>query len=364
MKILILALSGIGDALMFTPAIKLLKENVSDIRLDALVMFKGVKDIFERNQNIDNILYYDFIHSGVIKSFLYLMKLRHNYDISLNVYPSNRREYNIFSYIIGAGKRTAVRYLHRDFINLGFLNNNTIIENDNLHNVEENLRLAENIAGKSKGIKSQLEFFVIREDMDYAEQYFNNINISEQELVIGFHPGCAIFKNHIKRRWEPEKFAELGKKLIEEYEAKILIFGGHDETELKNRVADGINSDKVFIVEPENLGQTAVIMKRCNLFITNDSSLMHVASALQLNVIAIIGPTNKNYIHPWQTNYKIVSLNLECSPCFFYSPKPLTCIRKDLKFKCIKELTVEMVYNAAEEIIKSIGKEPFSIKHS
>jgi heptosyltransferase-2 len=96
-------------------------------------------------------------------------------------------------------------------------------------------------------------------------------------------------------------------------------------------------------------------MNRCNVFVTNDSSLMHVASALQLKVVAIIGLTNTNYIHPWKTDHKIVSLNLECSPCFYYSPKPLTCSRTDVKFKCIKKISVEMVMDSVEELLaKSI----------
>jgi heptosyltransferase-2 len=94
-------------------------------------------------------------------------------------------------------------------------------------------------------------------------------------------------------------------------------------------------------------------MKRCNVFVTNDSSLMHIASALQLKVVAIIGPTNTNYIYPWKTQHKIVSLNLDCAPCFIYSPRPLVCSRTDVKFKCIKELDVEMVYKAVEEFINS-----------
>jgi heptosyltransferase-2 len=91
-------------------------------------------------------------------------------------------------------------------------------------------------------------------------------------------------------------------------------------------------------------------MKRCDVFVSNDSSLMHVASALKLNVAAIIGPTNTNYIHPWKTGHRIITLNLDCSPCFFYSPRPLICSREDVKFKCIKELTVDMVYNAVGEL--------------
>src|SRR5690606_33317463 len=119
-----------------------------------------------------------------------------------------------------------------------------------------------------------------------------------------------------------------------------------DEDELKNKIAAGINSDSVFATSSPDLPASAALMKRCNSFVTNDSSLMHVSSAMGLNVVAIIGPTNPAYIHPWKTNHKIVTLNLECAPCFIYSPRPLICFRDDIKFKCIKELTVEMVYNA------------------
>jgi heptosyltransferase-2 len=80
---------------------------------------------------------------------------------------------------------------------------------------------------------------------------------------------------------------------------------------------------------------------------------MHVAAALRLDIVVIIGPTNRNYISPWQTNHKIVSLNLDCSPCFYYSPKPLTCSRTDIKFKCIKELSVNLVFEKAKEFLEA-----------
>jgi ADP-heptose:LPS heptosyltransferase len=80
---------------------------------------------------------------------------------------------------------------------------------------------------------------------------------------------------------------------------------------------------------------------------------MHIASALQLKVVAIIGPTNVNYIYPWKTEHKIVGLNLDCAPCFIYSPLPLVCSRNDVKFKCIKELDVERVYKAVKEFLNS-----------
>ena len=353
-KILIIALSGIGDALMFTPALKKLKELMPGSEIDALVMYKGAEDIYKRLPYFSKVYRFDFINSSKIDSLKFVFELRNKYDAAINIYPSNRKEYNIINLLIGAKKRAGLNYLRKDFINLGWLNNISIKENDNLHNVEENIKLAEKLTGKEISDIPPLEFPLTKNDEQAANEFFENYQINSNELVIGFHPGCATLKNHIKRRWEPEKFAGLAAKLIKEKNAKVLIFGGPEEDELKKEVFQKINSENSIIVKTNSLAETAAVMKRCNIFVTNDSSLMHVASALKLNVVAIIGPTNTNYIRPWQTNHKIVSLNLDCAPCFVYSPKHLICSRKDVQFKCIKELSVDMVYDAVNKFISEM----------
>jgi heptosyltransferase-2 len=353
MKILILALSGIGDALMFTPAIELMRKTLPDAEIDALVMFRGVKDIYERNGNLNKVLFFDFMKEGGINSFRFLWSLRKKYDISINVYPSNRTEYNVINFMIGARLRAGAKYLRKDIRNFGWLNNVRITENDSVHNVITNIRLVGKLLDKKFDYEPGLDLQFSVDDISYAEKQLSRLNIKEDELVIGFHPGSATLKNHIHRRWDPENFAALARKLIKEKGAEILIFGGPEESELKNRISKLIDSPAGIIVESENLAQSAALMKRCSVFVSNDSSLMHVASAMKLKVVSIIGPTNPNYIHPWKTDYRIVSLNLECAPCFYYSPRPLICIRTDVKYKCIKELGVEMVYKAVEELLQA-----------
>jgi len=346
MKILIVALSGIGDALMFTPALKLLRAKLPDAQIDVLVMIKGAQDILINNPNINKVYHFDFLQKGIIKSLKYILSLRGKYNASINVYPSNRKEYNIISYLVGAKNRMAVKYLRKDFSNLGFLNSIRITENDSVHNVQTNIKLVDKLLNNKFDEEPTLELFIAEEDETQAQKFLSENIILKDDLVIGFHPGCATLKNHIKRRWESEKFGELGKKLIDDHSAKILIFGGPDEDELKNSVKVKIDSQDAFVVNTYGILQSAAIMKRCNVFVTNDSSQMHIAAAMQLKVVAIIGPTNPHYIHPWKTEHKIVTLNLDCAPCFFYSPRPLICIRDDVQFKCIKELTVDMVYDA------------------
>ncbi len=356
MKILVIALSGIGDALMFTPALKILKQELSSADVDVLVMFGGAKDIFLNNPNVNKLIHFNFLKEGIFNSLKFVLSIRNKYDVTINVYPSNRKEYNIISFLIGAKKRVAVEYLRMNGENFGWLNNITVREDDTLHNVQTNIKMVEKLLNKKTDEEPPLQLFLKEVDLQFADNYLKEKKISEDDFVIGIHPGCATLKNHIKRRWEPEKFAQLSDELIKKYSAKILIFGGPEESELKEQVAERIKSDKAIIIETDSLSKSSAIMKRCNLFVTNDSALMHIASALSLPVVAVIGPTNVNYIHPWKTKYKIASLNLDCSPCFFYSPKPLSCKRDDVKFKCIKELKVENVLAVIESFLSERNK--------
>jgi heptosyltransferase II len=353
MKTLVIALSGIGDALMFTPALAKLGETSPGAQIDVLVMFKGVKDIYEKLPHVNEVILHDFINSSKISTLFFVLSLRNKYDSTICVYPSNRKEYNLISWLIGAKNRVAVEYIRKDKSNLGFLNNIRIMEDDCKHNVEENFAMVEKLLCENFDEIPPMQFNLELDDLTYAEDYLKEKAISDDDLVVGFHPGCNTLKNHEKRRWETEKFAELADILTVNHNAKIFLFGGPEENHLKDRILSFCNSKNVFPVQAFNLRHTASVMKRCNIFVTNDSSLMHVAAALKLKTVAIIGPTNTSYIYPWQTKNEIASLNLDCSPCFFYSPKPLNCSRSDIKFKCIKELSVNMVYEKVKLLMQN-----------
>jgi heptosyltransferase-2 len=351
MKILVIALSGIGDALMFTPSLDKLKAEFPNSEIDVLAMFGGVRDIFNKLPEVSNVIYYDFMNSSILNTLNFVLKLRGKYDVSINVYPANRREYNGISWLIGAKKRLAAKCIRMDFQNFGFLNNIRVMEDDAQHNVVTNFKLVSELSNQQNIEIPSLKIILSEDDIDFANKFLEENDISPNDIVIGFHSGCSTMKNHDKRRWSADNFAKLGKLIINNHNAKVLLFGGNEEEHLKQYIYSKINSSNVVLVNAHSLTSSAAVMERSNLFVTNDSSLLHISSALKLKVIPLIGPTNINYIHPWQTEYITASLNLSCSPCFFYSPKPLKCHRTDSQFKCIKELSVELVYEIAKEML-------------
>jgi heptosyltransferase-2 len=358
-KILIIALPGLGDALMSTPMLALLRKAKPDAEIHILVMFAATRELFLTNPNLDHIHYFDFINVNILEGFLYLLHLRKlSFDVSINIYPENRREYNFFSFLLSAKKRIGIRYGHRNWQNLNWLNTDLISEDDSFHCVEENIRLLSAL-GIAPEIKEEslpkLELHLLPEHTAFADAWMDEhskLITQNSKLLIGFHAGTALFKNHIMRRWAPEKFAELAGRLKSELGAKILLFGGPDDIE-PNEIIMRLAGDDIIEVKTKSIMDSIALMQRMSLFVSNDSALMHIAGALDLPTIAIFGPTNETYVHPWKTKYEIVHTGIECRPCFYYSPKPLTCYRSpEEHFLCMRNIEVENVFEAVKNMVK------------
>jgi lipopolysaccharide heptosyltransferase II len=351
LKILINALSGNGDALMFSPALRLLKEKLPESEIDMLVMFNSVKEMYEQNPFLNNIYYLDFLKQSKLKSLNEVRQLKKNdYDYSINVYPANRFEYNIVNSFLGAKKKIAHHYMHSDLSRGEFLNDILIDEITDRHNVLQNIDLIKPIVTVQDEEAGPMEIFVSDSDRIKAKEWIEENNL-QNKFLIGFHPGSSILKNHIHKRWDKNKYAELGNRLMKDYNAKILLFG--NEFELNAEINSLMNNEAVISSTGDYMDSIAR-MEHCKLFISNDTAFMHSAAALQIPTVGIFAYTNYKELYPWKTKHVIVRKELSCSPCFYNSPKPATCIFKcDEEFKCIKMIGVDEVYEAVKQLAVS-----------
>jgi heptosyltransferase-2 len=136
---------------MFFPALELLKKHGPDAQSDLLAMFSQVRDIFSNSPLLNNIYHIDFLHQTKFKSLQEVMAIRKNkYDYSVNVYPSNRWEYNVLQRMLGAKRRIAVKYLNYSRRELDFLNTDLIHEVKDRHNVLQNFDMIKLIIPKAE----------------------------------------------------------------------------------------------------------------------------------------------------------------------------------------------------------------------
>ncbi len=350
MRILINALSGIGDALMFTPSLRLLYDKLPNYQIDMMVMFKPVQELFRQSPYVKNVYLVDFLNQSKFKSYKQLKEIRKNdYFISINVYPSNRFEYNLVNYFTGANKRIGHNYINSGILSMEFLNNVSVTEQKDIHNVIQNVNLIRKLAEINDSEIGGLEVNLNEDNENCGIIWLKKQGVNVQKPVVGFHPGSSTLKNHINKRWDKAKYADLGNRLIQEFDATILLFGS--EKELNDEINNSLNNKGV-IASTSDYMDSMSRLKQCNLFVSNDTAFLHSASAFKIPVVAIFGYTNYKELYPWQTENAVIRKDYDCSPCFFNSPKPASCKWTDAdEFKCIRNIGVEEVYAACRKFL-------------
>lgn len=131
--------------------------------------------------------------------------------------------------------------------------------------------------------------------------------------TIGVSPGAAY---GTAKRWLPERFAEAAAALATARGASIALFGSKSERGLCEQVAQLLNSHQVANYAGQTtLAQFIDLASGCELFLTNDSGAMHIASALGVPTVAIFGATDDTTTGPTGLKARVVRQPVDCSPC-------------------------------------------------
>jgi heptosyltransferase-2 len=131
--------------------------------------------------------------------------------------------------------------------------------------------------------------------------------------MIGISPGAAY---GTAKRWLPERFAEAAGQLATARGACIALFGSKTERDLCAEVEGLLHGHQVTNYAGQTtLGQFIDLASGCELFLTNDSGSMHIASALGVPTVAIFGATDDTTTGPTGGNARVVRQPVDCSPC-------------------------------------------------
>lgn len=292
LDILFICVSGMGNTILATPLVQLVRTRFPDARLDLLVHKKVYGECLRGSDFIDNI--YD-LEGGKLQT---LLKLRANkYDLSFTCFPSNKWQFNILSFFVGAGKRCTHKYYVGN--HLSFLQNHFIMSDEKLHDVEQNITLLRCLEINSSKVPDMF-FAVDKENSVSAEKYFKQNRISDADKIIGVHAGAGPIGR--RKQWGLHNFA---KELRKDKNAKIILFGGPEEMEERKKLKNMIGDLDVYLFTGP-LKDTAALISKCDYFISNDTGLMHVASCFKTKQKAIFISTNAVRTRPCNPNAEIV----------------------------------------------------------
>ncbi len=310
-KILIIRLSSLGDILLTTPVIRSLKRKFPNSQIDFIVK-KQFKDALLYNSNISNVIIYENENVKLLKSDL----KSENYDLVIDL-QNNFRSNELTNGMKGQirrFKKPSVKKLLLVWFKINLLKD--------LKTIHERYAEAAGIEIDNK----KLELF-------YPQDV--KTELKESGKYIGLAPGSK----HFTKRWPSEYFIELGNNLVKQG-FTIVLFGGKDDKELCTAISVNINGS-INLQNEDQLLQTAAEMKRCKLIISNDSGLMHTASAAGVPLVSIFGSTVREFgfMPEGSQNLILENKSLSCRPCSHIGKE--NCPQKH--FKCMKEITPELV---------------------
>lgn len=350
-RILLIRLGSLGDVVLATPAIRALKNMVSNCQID-FVVYDRFASALTHHPDLNRLLLVPKkelkadLFQGRYSSFMRtlsrfikdLRSVQYDYVIDLHNVTDSALVALLARGRIKVGHKKQILSLFfsmRSAFDIGFASSR-------MHAAEANLRflvdagcLEESDIPKTP----RLEFFGPQSAHSEIDTYLQEQNLSDKQLI-GINP-CASYDF---KRWSAEGFAAVADYLVETYNCTILLFGSPNEQPVVHQVMSAMNSPAID-TSSLTLFQAFELIGRLQLFVTNDSAPMHIAAAMGTPLVVIHGPINVKKFYPLAERVRSISKDLPCLPC-----KDIAICRSRL---CFDLVTVEEVCQACDELLVS-----------
>lgn len=342
-KILVRSTNWIGDAVMTTPAVRTIRENFPESEITMLV-HPWVSDVFRFSPRVDRLMLYEKKgrHKGM-KGLLQLAGELRQEQFDCAILLQNAFEAALLTRLAGIPVRGGYTTDGRSLLLTHSVHK--INELNKKHEVNYYQRILLGLGFHPA--PNELELFIPGDQVDQAKQRIAECAGKQggHGMVIGFNPGAAFGP---AKRWPAEKFADLADMLSRQTDASFIVFGSAADQEtaatIKNK-AGAATSRIIDLTGATTLIEAMALIGECDVFITNDSGLMHVAAALRTPLVAIFGSTDHIATGPFSDNAVVIRKPLACSPC-----KKTHCPEKH--FRCMKLIDSKEVCAAVLRILK------------
>lgn len=173
------------------------------------------------------------------------------------------------------------------------------------------------------------------------EEIYSKYPLEDQYIIISPSNSHQQRNRMNYRAWQNESWRELIERLSKKIQ--VVIIGNKNEDEFFNKLKP-YPLNVLDLVAKTPLSELIGVIENAKALVATDTGTAHLASALNTEVFALIGPTPAEVTGPYQTPYNkvhIISSNQECSPC--YKTEVMWNCKDNI---CMKEISVDMVYNA------------------
>ena len=340
-KILVVRTDRVGDVVLSTPALKALRENYPQSHI-AVMVSPHTRELLEDNPYINEVIIYDKDKKdrGLVGFWRFVIGLKKKkFDLAIVLHTKKRT--NLITYFADIPRR--IGYQDKKF---GFLLSDRIKDTRSLglqHEVDYCLDILRKLGLE---VRDRLPYVAVKkEQLAWVDNFLKEQGMNKNDKIAGLHPGASC----PSKRWLRERFVVLANRLVEDYGLRVIIVGaGDSDKAIANAIAKELRYPVINLAGKTSLAQLAAVLKRCLIFISNDSGPVHIASSVGTPVISIFG-RNQAGLSPLRwgplgKQDKYLHKEVGCSICLAH--------KCNIGFDCLKAITVEDVLKAVDDILK------------
>ena len=184
-----------------------------------------------------------------------------------------------------------------------------------------------------------VDFNIAASDFETVDAILAGRGVAKGDTLIGVHPG-----GKLSHRWPLKNFSKVINAINQHCSCKFAVTGDKDETVLARKLTKMSDAGAINLAGELNLKELGAFIKRCTLFISNDTGSMHIAAILGAPLVAIFGPGYITRYDPRNISRKAAVLynKAACAPC-----NKVRCRH----LKCMTGILPESVITAAMELL-------------
>lgn len=165
--------------------------------------------------------------------------------------------------------------------------------------------------------------------------------LNTDKPVLALCPGAEFGPS---KQWPIDSFSDIANsKLAEGWQ--VWLFGSKNDQATANLIQEKTQAQCVNLCGQTSLAEAIDLLSLSSVVVSNDSGLMHIASALNKPVVALYGSTSPSFTPPLGDKVEMLSANINCSPCF-KRECPLS------HHNCMKKLSPATVVGAIDTLVE------------
>ena len=359
-KILVTLLCPLGDTLLATPALYALRKRFPSAQMVGLTN-RSNHGIIEGNPDLDALVVVNPAGAGLewgrVARVLYHLR-REQFDMIVNFSTLGQVLTSI------SGGNTHIDFPLPRYWWLRQTREEKFVSG---HAIDRYLDVAHQAGAPLPTETSERtpRLYLSGKDRAVARSILRKAGITPHDVVVTMHPGGEGFQR--RKQWSTDRFAEVARGLIAQYQAKIVIVGGPTDKSLAEAIAAQLPVAPLDTTGMTTLKQTAALIEASTLFIGNDSCPLHMAGAVGTAAIGIFGPSNIQQFHPvGQPGFRFVAAHsdLPCSPCFhFVGNRPPWQVNLCYSRRCLKSIFPADVIASAQALLQDHAREAEVVEH-